>query len=190
MRILAIAAATAALSVTACVSTGGSATNVRAPQPAGAALPASFFSGVWHEVARNPMDVTKGCVAAETRFYRDAKGVLIDRDSCRWGTINGREKVFEGPVTILDTATKAKFRTDYRVFGPLTISREYWVLDHGADWFIAATPSFKDLSIFTRGPQVNDARRATLVARARALGYDVGKLEYPAQLPVDPPARV
>lgn len=178
------AAAILALSLTACASMGGGpAKTALAPQPAKPVDAATFYTGVWREIARNPMKITDGCVAGETRFSRDDKGRLIDRDSCRKGTPQGKEKVFAGPATILDPGTNAKFRTDYKVFGLLTVSREYWIIDHGDDWFITATPSFKDLSIFTRSPQPGKARLDELVGRARALGYEVSKLEYPAQPP-------
>ena len=157
-----------------------------APQPLKPVTPTRFYSGVWHEIARNPMKLTDGCVAGETRFYRDDAGRLTDRDSCREGTPRGKEKVYAGPMTLLDPPTDAKFRTDYRVFGPITVSREYWILDHGDDWFIVASPSFKDLSIFMRDANPGRPRLDQLVARAKALGYDTSRLEYPLQ-PGSPP---
>jgi apolipoprotein D and lipocalin family protein len=169
----------AAAGLGGCMSMGSGAAAV-APQPAKPVEAAQFYTGVWHEIARNPMKLTDGCVAGETQFMND-KGQLIDRDSCRMGSPEGKEKVFAGPVTILDPGSNAKFHTDYKVLGLFTVGRDYWVLDHGEDWFIVATPSFKDLSIFTRNPQVSMARRDELVARAKALGYDASKLEFPAQ---------
>ncbi len=143
-----------------------------------------LYLGVWHEIARNPMNITNGCVAGETRFTTDDSGVLIDRDSCRMGDANtGKEKVFQGPVSFPEPGNAAHFHTQYKVFGPFTAGRDYIVLDHAADysWFIVATPSFKDLSIFTRDPQAPQSVKDELTARAKALGYDVTKLEYPSQ---------
>ena len=177
----ALVAAAAATCLSGCMSMGASSADARAPQPLTPVDARAFYTGVWHEIARNPMKITDGCVAGETRFFHDDKGRLIDRDSCREGTPQGKEKMFAGPVTLLDPVTDAKFRTDYKVFGLFTVSRDYWILDHGDDWFIVASPSFKDLSIFTRTPQVSVARRGELVARAKALGYDTALLEYPTQ---------
>ncbi len=156
----------------------------KAPEPTKPVDKDRFYLGIWHEIARNPMDITTGCVAGETRFTTNDDGVLMDRDSCRMGDPNlGKEKVFEGPVTFPDPSTGAKFHTSYKVFAFFRAGRDYWVLDHddAYSWFIVASPNFKDLSIFTRDPQVSEAQRNALVGRAAALGYDVTKLEFPPQ---------
>ena len=155
-----------------------------APQPAKAVDATKFYTGVWHELARNPMKITDGCVAGITAFSHDASGRLIDRDSCRMGDPDtGKEKVFAGPVTIEDQGSNAKFTSHYKVFGVFTVDRTYWVLDHDAayTWFIVATPDYKNLSIFARDANLGRAERGALTERARALGYDPARLEYPAQ---------
>lgn len=155
-----------------------------APQPTRPVDKDRLYLGIWHEIARNPMDITKDCVAGETRFTTNDDGVLMDRNSCRQGDPNtGKEKIFEGAVVFPDPADGAKFRTSYRAFGPFRANRDYWILDHddAYTWFIASSPNFNDLSIFTRDPQVPQAMKDQLTDRARALGYDVTRLEYPAQ---------
>ena len=181
-RPLSLMAMAAALALAGCASTSETA-NAAAPQPAKPVDAARFYTGVWHELARNPMSITDGCVAGITAFSRDEKGLLIDRDSCRKGDpITGEEKVFAGPVDI-DPANSAKFTTHYKIVGPFGLSRTYWVLDHGDAWFIVATPDFKNASIFTRDPQAPKAEIDRLVARLGQLGYDPAKLEFPAQPP-------
>jgi apolipoprotein D and lipocalin family protein len=67
---------------------------------------------------------------------------------------------------------------------PFFITWTYRVLDHADDysWFISADPTFEKLWIYTR--DVPDAATlAGLVQRARDLGYDTDRLEYPAQPP-------
>ena len=56
------APAAAALLLAGCASMGEGA-NAAAPQPAKPVDAASFYTGVWHEIARNPMTITNGCVA-------------------------------------------------------------------------------------------------------------------------------
>ena len=176
----ALAVAFLTLNIAACA-TGMDTTTPKAPQPAKSVDAARFYAGTWYEAARNPMKLTDGCVAGITAFSRDDKGRIIDRDSCRMGDPDtGKEKVLIGPVTILDTATNAKFITRYRLVGPLGPSRTYWVLDHddAYSWFISATPDLKNLSVFTRDAHIPLLERGRIVDRARALGYD-GLLEYP-----------
>lgn len=180
MRLIPTLAVTAgALLLAACASLGGGEAAI-APQPDRRLDQGAFYSGTWHEVVRNPMRLTDGCVVGETRFTLEPGGGIFQRDSCRMGSAQGREKVIAGPVTILDRATGAKFRTDYRLFGFIPIPREYWVLDHGDGWFITATPDLKNLIAYTRAPpeRVSRAEVDRLAARARALGYS-GPLEFP-----------
>ena len=184
-RTIPFAALGATLALGACASMD--ATAAVAPQPARPVDTARFYTGVWHEIGRNPMKITDGCVAGITAFSRDADGRLIDRDSCRMGDpVTGKEKVFAGPVDI-DPANSAKFTTHYKVFGVFSFSRTYWILDNGDDlgggWFVTATPDFKNVSTFTRDPQLSAADRDRLNARVRALGYDPVGLEFPAQPP-------
>jgi apolipoprotein D and lipocalin family protein len=159
------------------------ASQTGAPQPAKPVDASRFFTGRWYEIARTPMGITKGCVAGTTDYYHDAQGKLIDRDACRDGTPEGKEKVFAGPVTFLDPADN-KFSVAYKVF-IFHVPKTWWILDHGDDydWFIVSDPSFKHLSIFTRASNPDPALVRDLTARARALGYDTTKLEFPTQFP-------
>jgi apolipoprotein D and lipocalin family protein len=154
-----------------------------APSPAKPVDAASFYSGRWYEIGRTPMMITNGCVAGTTDFTRAADGAIRDKDACRQGGPEGKEKAFGGPVTILDPGTNAKFRISYLVFGFLPVPTTYWVLDHGDDWFIASDPSFKKLSFFTRAPRPPEAEVKALTARSAALGFDTSKLEFPTQFP-------
>nr|WP_197064298.1 lipocalin family protein [Methylobacterium sp. ZNC0032] len=154
-----------------------------APEPAKTVDAARLYSGYWHEIARRPMSFTDGCVAGATEYSRDAGGQIQVLDSCRMGNPAGEKKTVGGPGTILDPGKNAKLRVNYRLYGFVPVEREYWVLDRANDysWFISADPTFKDLYIFTRNPKVGSALRSMLVGRAKSLGYDVTKLEFPQQ---------
>jgi apolipoprotein D and lipocalin family protein len=157
-----------------------------APQPAKSIDAARFYTGTWYEIARTPMRITDGCVAGTTNYYADTGGKLHELDGCHKTTPEGKEETIQGPMTILDPGTNTKTLVHYHVFyGLITISRTYWILDHGPDydWFIFTDPGFKNMSIFTRTPRPSAAMVDELTARARALGYDTAKLEYPTQLP-------
>jgi apolipoprotein D and lipocalin family protein len=154
-----------------------------APEPAKRVDPASFYTGRWFEIGRTPMKITDGCVAGTTDFTRAADGKIREKDACRDGGPEGKEKAFGGPVTILDPGTNAKFQVSYTVFGFVPVPTTYWVLDHGDDWFIASDPDFKKLSLFTRAARPPEAEVKALTAKSAALGFDTSKLEFPAQFP-------
>lgn len=173
---------TAALGGCAAMTEGATAT---APQPAKPIDVARFYTGRWYEIARTPMSITKDCVAGTTDYTRKPDGAIDDKDSCRMGTPDGKEKSFSGPVTILNPGDNTKMRINYLVFGIFRAPRTYWVLDHADDytWFIVSDPGFKNVSLFSRSPRPAQATVTALTARAKSLGYDISKLEYPAQLP-------
>ena len=154
-----------------------------APQPSKSIDVGRFYAGLWHEIARRPMAITDGCVAGATEYRKGIAGGIDVLDSCRMGTPTGELKTIGGPGEILDPGTNTKLRVTYTVFGVVPIVRDYWVLDRAADysWFISGDPTFKDLYIFTRNPQIGAAERRHLVKRAGELGYDVSKLEFPEQ---------
>lgn len=161
----------------------GPALAARAPEPARPVDASRLYSGVWAEIGRRPMSLTDGCVAGATRYTLRAPGQVDVRDTCHAGSPSGKEKAIGGPGRIVDPGTNAKLHVSYRLFGFIPVERDYWVLDHDAaySWFISADPAFENLWIYARNPRVDAAGRAKLVDRARALGYDVSKLEFPAQ---------
>ncbi|WP_309646045.1 lipocalin family protein [Phenylobacterium sp.] len=159
----------------------GPALAAKAPEPLKPIDAERFYQGRWFEIGRRPMWITDGCVAGTTDYSPGEGGKVAVKDACREGVTAGKEKSIKGQGTILDPGTNAKLRVRYN----LLISRDYWVFDRADDysWFISGDPSFKDLYIFTRDGTVPEAQRSDLIARAKALGYDVGKLEFPAQPP-------
>jgi apolipoprotein D and lipocalin family protein len=172
------------LSLTGCASSAADSSAV-APQPAKQIDAARFFTGRWYEIARTPMKLTDGCVAGTTDYLRGDNGQLIDRDACRMGTPEGKEKAYQGPVTILNPGDNNKVTVRYTVYLIVPVYRTYWMLDHGDDyqWFIVANPGFTNVSIFTRAAGPDPQLIATLTARVKALGYDPAKLEFPEQFP-------
>lgn len=169
-------AAAVGLFATACAA-------AQAPQPLKPVDFNRFYTGVWAEIGRRPMSLTDGCVAGATRYTPTGPGRVEVRDTCHKGAPSGPEAAIGGPGRIVDPGTNAKLRVSYRLFGLFSLSREYWVLDHADDygWFISADPKFENLWIYTRDPRVDPATVKMLVDRARKLGYDVSKLEFPAQ---------
>lgn len=143
---------------------------------------ARFYAGTWYEIGRRPMSLTNGCVAGGTTYTLQDNAKVTVLDFCHAGSPAGALKTIGGPARIVDPGTNAKLHVSYRLFGFIPVQRDYWVLERADDysWFISADPSFHDLWIYTRAPSPTAGQIATLVARAKALGYDVGLLEFPA----------
>jgi apolipoprotein D and lipocalin family protein len=155
-----------------------------APTPAKPVDPARLYSGRWLEIARLPMSITKGCVAATTDYVLDQNNRVTVTEACHARTPSGSLRSITSPGRILDPGVNAKLRVSY----PLFISWDFWILDHADDygWFISGDPAHERLFIFTR--EVPDAATLSrLVERARALGYDASRLEFPQVAPASNP---
>lgn len=169
-----------ASALSACV-TAPSPAEYRAPQPARAVDAERLWSGRWIEVARLPDRLTDGCVAGASNYVLVSPTRVDVRDTCEQGQPGGREKAIGGRGEILDPGTNAKLRVRYLAG---LVTWDYWVLDHddAYTWFISADPTFERLFIYTREIPT-PAQIDRLTERARALGYDVSRLEFPALPP-------
>lgn len=171
---------TALLCTAACASMGAAGA---APAPAKPVEAPRFYSGIWYEIGRRPMALTDGCVAGATRFTLLPDNQLKVLDLCHAGSPEGAIKTIGGPAHIVDPGTNARFHVSYRLFGFIPVPKDYQVLDHADDyaWFISADPTFHDLWIYTRAPNPSPALVSELVEKAKALGYDTTRLEFPTQ---------
>ena len=179
-----VLAASAALTLSAGLSACATATSpasYRAPQPAKAVDAQRLYSGRWLEIGRLPMKLTDGCVAGTTSYTLTGVDRMTLRDTCQAGTPTGKERALGADATILDPGANTKFRARYLAG---LITWDFWILDHDENytWFISADPTFDRLWIYTRTVPSRD-QLARLVERARGLGYDVSRLEFPAPLP-------
>jgi apolipoprotein D and lipocalin family protein len=139
------------------------------------------YVGRWYEVARVPNQFEKGtnCEAPNADYEQDAKGAVTVVQTCHQKAPNGPEKTYKASAQILDPGVNAKFKLIFYV----VVARDYWVLDHAQDysWAIVGDPTGKYLWLFSRQPAVSPVVRSVMLARARTLGYDTAKLEFPQE---------
>jgi len=183
MKIVHALAVTASLALTA-LSSGAMAAPAKAPEPVGGLEPDSFYMGAWREIARVPTKETLGCVGGEMLFGRDETGGIITRETCRLqDPVAGQRRIASGTVKILNPGTNTKYQITYEAKGPIKPKTELWVLDSGRNWFIVANPAFTSASIYSRASEPDQATKDLLSNRLKGLGFDVTKLEWPAQHP-------
>lgn len=148
------------------------------PQPVAVGM--DHYHGTWIEIGRRPMWLTDGCVAGYSTYkLGKIPGEIKVEDGCHVGTPGGRLKTVNGDGRILDLGrNNAKMRVRY----PFFITFNYWVLYRSPDktWFISADPEMQNLWIYARAVP-SKAKLKVMVSKARQLGYDVRKLEFPAQ---------
>ncbi len=165
------------LALLTCLCLAGTAMARPAPITHKPIVAAKFYSGQWYEIARTPMLLTRNCNASTTEYTLQADGLVKVVDAC---FRNGKRVSIEGRGNFMDPGTNARLRVRYN---PLIIWN-YWILDHdpAGQWFISSDPTFDKLFIYTRQPPTQDYLDQ-LLQRARNLGYDTSRLEYPTIAP-------
>jgi apolipoprotein D and lipocalin family protein len=157
----------------------------KAPEPAKPVDAASFFAGRWYEIGRTPKSFNAGCVAGVSDFS-SKDGRLYERDACHDKVPDGKEESIAGPLKILNPGANTKVDVGYRALGGLfPIHREYWVLDHGDNWFIIAGPDMTEVNLYSREPHPPQALVDRMTRQIKDLGY-AGQLEFPVQSAAKP----
>jgi apolipoprotein D and lipocalin family protein len=144
-----------------------------APQPA-QRVDTANYSGRWYEIARMPNRLQRNCAEPFVDYTLEA-GKLRAVQQC--AAVNGRQgRVYRSSGRILDPGVNAKVRLSFLGF----FAQEYWIVDHDtpAGWALVGDPSGRFVWVMSRRPTMPQALRDTAVARARALGYDVSRLEF------------
>jgi apolipoprotein D and lipocalin family protein len=154
------------------------AAQAAAPQPR-KPVEISKFLGRWYEQARTPNPKQKNCFSPTMEWHQVAEQRYSVVQTCRRDSPRGPPQVWKGSAKVVDQRTRAKL--DVGFLGGL-VRQEYWVLDHGDDysWAIVGTPGGNYIWVLTRAPRIDEATRAELKLRVRALGYDPDRLEYAA----------
>ncbi|HEY3695242.1 lipocalin family protein [Phenylobacterium sp.] len=148
-----------------------------APQPT-APVDASAMAGRWYEVARIPNRMQKDCQAGTSDWVRSGDGYTVIQ-VCHKGAPTAPGTEWRAKAKVVDPRTNAKFKMSF--FGGL-LNQEYWVLDNRPDqgWLILATPGGHFLWLMSQRPSLAATAKAQALSRIRQLGYDVGRLEFPA----------
>lgn len=150
-----------------------------APQPA-KSLPKSFFTGRWYEIARTSNVRQKDCEAPTYEFKAKTGDSAPFVLTCRKGSPVGKAETLNVSIKLPTDAAGNKFRVS--ALGGV-LSTEYWVLDRAEDmsWAIMATAGGGYVWLLARQPGMDAAAKAHALARVKALGYDMSKIEQPKQ---------
>jgi apolipoprotein D and lipocalin family protein len=155
----------------------GGSSALAAPAPNAPKIELTQMMGRWYEVARLPNSLQKGCQAGASDWTRAGDGFAVVQ-SCHKGTPEGPLAQWKARARSLDPATNSIFKMSF--FGGL-VSKEYRVLDHrpAEGWLILSTDDHQYLWLMSQKPTLSPAIRAEALARVKALGFDVGRLEFP-----------
>jgi apolipoprotein D and lipocalin family protein len=133
------------------------------------------YLGLWHEFARYENSFQRGVEAVTATYTRQPDGLIRIVNASRQGGLMGRLRKAEARGRIVAGSGNAKLKLSF--FGPFFWGN-YWVLDRAEDysWSIVGEGSRRYLWILTREANPAPERRALLLDRVRALGYDPERL--------------
>lgn len=137
------------------------------------------YAGRWFEIARFENSFEENCVGVTADYARNADGSIAVTNTCRKGTLDGPLEVAEGTAYVVEGSGDAKLRVSF--FGPFY--GDYWVLAVADDysWALVGEPSGRYLWILSRTPRIDAALQAELLARLKALGYNLEALTFTPQ---------
>jgi apolipoprotein D and lipocalin family protein len=138
------------------------------------------YTGRWHEIARLPAPFQKDSDTAIADYGMNADGtvsvhnIAIRPDGTQRG-IKGYAKVLNPPE---NTKLAVRFKTWFGPLIPMPKEGNYWILhvDEHYQEAIVGTPDRRFLWILARTPQISAQRKAALIGKAKALGFDVARL--------------
>jgi len=138
------------------------------------------YAGTWYEIARLPNKLQAECVGDVSTSFR-LRGMRSYDIETRCRRADGSEEVDMGIARVQDLTTNAKM--EWR-FLPLALAwwpfawTDYWIVDLAPDysWAVAAVPTREALWILSRKPELDAPIYDRLVAKARAMGFETGKL--------------
>lgn len=153
-----------------------------APLGGVASIEPQAYAGLWYEIARFPNAFEENCEGVTAEYTLRGDGRIIVRNTCREGAPGGEARVATGIARIVDPETNANLKVR---FGLSPIEGDYWVLDRADDysWSLVGEPRGRFLWILARTPEIDPARRADLIARLQARGYNTDALYWTQQPP-------
>lgn len=173
-----IAGALALLTALACAGGNGASPPPPPPPQTVSRVDLDRYAGTWYEIARFPHRFQAGCAATTATYEPRDDGRIIVQNRCRSGGLDGEERGVDGVAWAVDE-TNARLKV--RFFWPF--SGDYWVLalDPDYQWSVVGHPKREYLWILSRTPQIDEVLYQELLAKARAQGFDVSRLERTLQ---------
>ncbi len=127
------------------------------------------YMGTWHEIAYIPNFAQKGCTDTAVHYRLRGSGGFDLVNACWKGDAY---KPFRGKAT--PAGTGERFQIKILWF----FKADYWIVDVDSDyrWALVGTPKRDQLWVISRDPVLDPALYEEILSRARAKGFDTGKL--------------
>jgi len=148
------------------------------------------YMGQWYEIAKYPNRFQKQCMGDTTATYEllpDATVSVVNRCRTEENEIDEARGVARQVGGADSAKLEVRFAPAWLGFVPF-VWGDYWVIDLDADYQLAAVsePGRDYLWILSRTPRVETAKRAELLDRLAAMGFDTARLDATPQSAAKP----
>jgi len=137
------------------------------------------YLGKWHEIARLDHSFERGLsqVTADYSLRKDGGVKVLNRG---YSVKENKWKQAEGKAYFVEKPDKGYLKVSF--FGPFYGSYVVIHLDHEKyQYALVCGPNTSYLWILARNPELKDDTKKLLMEKASSLGFDTGKLIFPAQ---------
>lgn len=134
------------------------------------------YLGTWYEIARLDHSFERGLTRVSADYsLRDDGGVRVLNRGYSEATKTWKEA--EGKAYFVEGPDRGYLKVSF--FGPFYGSYVVFGLDHeNYQYSLVCGPDKSYLWILARTPVISEELKATLTAKAQALGFDTGKLIF------------
>ena len=141
------------------------------------------YVGRYYELARYENIFQRGCEAVSADYSKIPGGMIGIVNICRDRGVDGPARSVNGRAKLVEGSRNAKFKVS---FLGRAILGDYWVLVRAVvySWAIVGERSGKFLWLLHRHPTPGPAEIASLVNRAKTLGFNTALLRFTKQAPL------
>ncbi len=132
------------------------------------------YMGRWYVIANIPYFLENGKVASYDSYALQADGTLTNNFTFRKDSLNEPEKTWHGHAEVVNKVSNAEWKV--RFIWPFSATYLVLELDPLYNWSLVGTPNGKLLWVLSRTRHLPTSTYDSIVARARARGYDTTKL--------------
>lgn len=139
------------------------------------------YMGLWYEIARFDHPFERGLVGATAEYTLQDNGKIRVVNRGYKDKLSGKLKSVRGKAFVPDLFDSGKLRVSFFPF----IYSDYYILElepEHYDWVLIGSSSPRYLWIMCRNPRPSPETLAYILTKARARGYNVSALLFPAQV--------
>ena len=146
------------------------------PLDTGPYVDTTQLQGTWFEIGHLPRSTQEGCAGTTATYTPTDNGRLAVLHQCTLP--NGQQLKSQATLYVIDQTTNAKLGIDLGGF-----IGDYWIIDEATDYryIVVGHPSRQYLWILARDRHMAQEDLDTVLANAKAKGFDTSVVEYTNQ---------